>query len=261
MENDVHVSVAMAVYNSEKYISEQIDSILDELDYKDELVISYNASNDSTWDIITRYAQVDYRVKVTICDEKGIQSNFNNAILHTKGKYVFLSDHDDVWVSGKVRKVKELFEETEATVVMHERIVVDGNLKPIRIVKFDEKTITNRFWNNLISNKYCGSCMAFKKELIPIVCPIPSNPVHHDMWIGLMGNLFGYVELLKEPLMCYRRHGNNASTDKRRNIFVILKERSCIIYSLISRVLLLKRKGIRIGCLRSSKYLVKKNDK
>jgi glycosyltransferase involved in cell wall biosynthesis len=261
MESDVCVSVAMAAYNSEKYIIEQIDSILGELDCEDELVISYNASTDSTWDIITGYAQIDNRVKITVCDETSIQSNFNNAILQTRGKYIFLSDHDDVWIKGKVEKIKEFFEQTKATVVMHERIVVDGNLKPIRIVNFDGRKITNRFWNNLISNQYCGSCMAFKRELIPIICPIPPNPVHHDMWIGLMGNLYGYLELLKEPLMYYRRHGSNASTNKRRNIFIIIKERSIIIFTLIARVLLLKRKGYLLGCLRSLKYLVKKNDK
>ena len=117
MNNDVDVSVAMAVYNSEKYIREQIDSILSQLSDRDELVISYNPSSDGTWDIISEYAARDSRVKVVVCEEVGIQSNFNNAIENATGRYIFLSDHDDVWLRGKVDKVKRVFHETNACVV------------------------------------------------------------------------------------------------------------------------------------------------
>ena len=109
MNNDVDVSVAMAVYNSEKYIREQIDSILSQLSDRDELVISYNPSSDGTWDIISEYAARDSRVKVVVCEEVGIQSNFNNAIENATGRYIFLSDHDDVWLRGKVDEVKRVF--------------------------------------------------------------------------------------------------------------------------------------------------------
>lgn len=249
MNNDVDVSVAMAVYNSEKYIREQIDSILSQLSDRDELVISYNPSSDGTWDIISEYAARDSRVKVVVCEEVGIQSNFNNAIENATGRYIFLSDHDDVWLRGKVDEVKRVFHETNACVVMHGRVVVDENLQPIRIVDFSRRRMVNRFWYNLISNHYCGSCMAFRRELVPVVCPIPPNDVHHDMWIGLLGNMYGSVQVLREPLILYRRHGSNASSDKRRKISVIASERSRLITHLIARSFRLYRKGMKFRSL------------
>lgn len=58
------VSVAMAVYNGEHYLAEQLDSILCQLRYDDELVVSVDSSKDGTMDILERYASLDHRIKV-----------------------------------------------------------------------------------------------------------------------------------------------------------------------------------------------------
>lgn len=60
----IRASVAMAVYNGEKYINEQIDSILNMMASNDELIISYDESSDLTWEIISEYACKDDRVKL-----------------------------------------------------------------------------------------------------------------------------------------------------------------------------------------------------
>lgn len=231
------VSVAMAVYNSEKYIKEQIESILLQLESNDELVISYNESTDSTWNIICKYESRDKRIRVISCDTKGIQPNFNNAIMNTKGRYIFLSDHDDVWIESKVETVLKKFIESEATVIMHSRIVTDGELNPIRKVNLDNRKFSNKFINNLISNSFCGSCMAFKRELIPLICPVPLKVVYHDVWIGLIASIYGSVVLLNEPLLLYRRHGLNESSDSSRNLYLIIKDRMFLIYFVIKRLI------------------------
>ena len=76
----LRVSVAMAAYNGEKYIEQQIDSILEQLGGEDELVISVHTGTDRTWDIVTGYAEKDSRVKAYICEKKGVIKNFENAI-------------------------------------------------------------------------------------------------------------------------------------------------------------------------------------
>ncbi|MGI6226961.1 MAG: glycosyltransferase [Peptococcales bacterium] len=237
------VSVAMAVYNSEKYIRDQIESILSQLTEDDELVISYNKSTDCTWDIICEYEKKDKRVRVINCSTKGIQPNFNNAIINTTGKYIFLSDHDDVWVNSKVEKVLKTFNEKNATIVMHSRTVTDEKLNPIKHVNFDNNKYSNKFIRNFISNKYCGSCMAFRRDLIPLICPLPSKVVYHDVWIGLLGSIYGTVTLLNEPLILYRRHGLNESSDSRRNLYIIFKERILIGFNIFKRVIKLLKKG------------------
>lgn len=239
------VSVAMAVYNSEKYIKEQIDSILIQLDERDELVISYNESTDSTWQIICEYEREDKRIQVTRCDIKGIQANFNNAIINTKGRYIFLADHDDVWIDSKVETVLKKFEDSSATVVMHSRIVTDGELNPLRKVNFEGSKFSNKFINNFIANRFCGSSMAFRRELIPLICPLPSKIVYHDVWIGLIASIYGSVVLLNEPLIFYRRHGSNESADSSRNLYLILKDRIALIYYILKQMIKLGKVGIR----------------
>lgn len=78
----VRVSVAMAVYQGEKYLEKQLDSIICQLGNEDELVVSYDQSADRTLEIINKYAIKDGRIRVVIDQGSGINDNFNNALKH-----------------------------------------------------------------------------------------------------------------------------------------------------------------------------------
>ena len=95
------ISVCMATYNGEKYIREQIDSILAQLGDKDELIVSDDGSADATLSIVRSFS--DPRIKIISNTGKhGTNGNFENALKHAQGDYIFLSDQDDVWLPGKV---------------------------------------------------------------------------------------------------------------------------------------------------------------
>lgn len=102
------VSVCMATFNGEKFIKEQIDSILCQLSDYDELIVSDDGSTDKTVDIIKSYN--DRRISIfnhvrnfeTNSLTSIVSSNFENAIKHAKGDYIFLSDQDDVWLPNKI---------------------------------------------------------------------------------------------------------------------------------------------------------------
>ena len=119
-ERDIstRASVALAAYNGEKFIKEQIDSILDMMNQNDELVISYDESSDKTWQIISEYSNKDKRVKVYKDKGKGLESNFNNAVEHCNGKYIFLADQDDVWINNKINVMIAYMQKTGAKVLM-----------------------------------------------------------------------------------------------------------------------------------------------
>ena len=88
------ISVCMATYNGEKYLREQVGSILTQLGENDELVVSDDGSTDSTIDILKSYN--DPRIKIFInTGRHGVNSNFENALRHADGDYIFLSDQDD----------------------------------------------------------------------------------------------------------------------------------------------------------------------
>lgn len=95
------ISVCIATYNGERFIREQIGSIINQLGNEDEIIISDNGSTDSTIDIIKEID--DKRIKLIKGPEKkSPTSNFENALMHAKGEYIFLSDQDDVWKDNKI---------------------------------------------------------------------------------------------------------------------------------------------------------------
>lgn len=230
------ISVALPLYNSERFIRQQLDSILMQLRDGDELILSYNPSTDATWEIIQEYAAADPRVKIFVCEEKGLVPNIESALSHCSGDVIFLSDHDDVWKEDKVEKMLEKFRSGEYLLVMHGRYITDGNLNITGT--FDYTGVHTGVIHNLVKNYYCGSCFAFRKELLPVVLPFPKHHVCHDVWIGILAARYGNVGLIHEPLMYYRRHGDNLSVAKRRGAAVILRERIGTGCSFLKRTVL-----------------------
>lgn len=206
------VSVAMATYNGEKYIKEQIETILNNLDDKDELVISDDGSSDMTIEIINKIN--DKRITLLEGPKKGLKKNFENAIKNTTGDLIFLSDQDDIWMENKVEKVLECFNNNNYILIQHDAIVVDEKDKVIYESFAEHRKVKTGVIKNLIKNSYHGCCIAFRKELIKEILPIPDNVYLHDEWIGIVAELNGKTYFLNEKLIKYRRHSENTSSFK-----------------------------------------------
>ena len=95
------ISVCMATYNGEKYIRQQLCSIISQIGEGDEVIISDDGSTDSTLDIVRNMADGRIRIVEGPCRQSPTL-NFENALSHVKGDYIFLADQDDVWLPGKV---------------------------------------------------------------------------------------------------------------------------------------------------------------
>ncbi|MDD6175244.1 MAG: glycosyltransferase [Firmicutes bacterium] len=246
METEIRASVAMAVYNGEKYIQDQIDSILERMGPADELVISYDSSTDSTKQIIDDYASKDCRIRILDNQNPGVQNNFNNAVMACRGAYIFLSDQDDVWIGDKINTVVSTFEQTGADIVVHDGYMADQNLQRLPKTIFERFGTYNSPVKNIIKCNYWGCCMAFRSSLRKIVCPFPSEgKIGHDLWIGVLGGMYGKIARVKDCLMMHRLHGNNVSTEKRRALPVVLRHRLILIKNLCRRNRELKKQGIR----------------
>ena len=206
------VSVAMAVYNGGKYLNEQMGSIINQLTEDDELVVSDNMSTDDSREIILSYAKTYPNIRVVECSEQGIVANFENAIQQCVGDYIFLADQDDVWKENKIQRVLQEFEQTGADLVLHDCEYVDEHLDPLHKTLFKDRKAKPGFSRNLWYNAYQGCCMAFRKELVPLICPMPRDIAMHDQWIGLLTEKAGTVSFLQESLLLYRKHaGSNSS--------------------------------------------------
>ncbi len=204
------ISVVLAAYKGEKYIVEQVRSILSQLSENDELVISDDYPQGETKAALEDILKNDPRVKYIHGKSQGLIKNFEYAINNSRGDFIFLSDQDDVWLEGKVKAVMSEFE-NGADVVMHDAFITDGELNPTGERAFALNSAGKGVFKNILKNSYQGSCMAFRKEMKEYILPFPEKIPMHDQWIGLMGEKHGKVHLIDHPYILYRRHGENVS--------------------------------------------------
>lgn len=243
---DTRISVCMAIYNGETHLHAQIESILKQLNQDDELIICDDHSTDQSIEIIEKFKE-DNRIVLLVNNKRlGIIKNFECAMSKARGKYIFLSDQDDVWLDGKVNKCVEALNSN--LLVLTDCIVVDENLSPILNSFFKFNQSKNGFINNLIKNSYMGCCMAFKRELLDTALPIPKNIPMHDVWLGLLAELKGNICFLDEPLILYRRHDNNTALLKSGFSFIKkVKMRIILLICLLIRVVMIKLEKLKHG--------------
>lgn len=241
----IRASVAMAVYCGEEYIRQQIDSILPMLSHEDELVISYDKSSDSTWDIIKEYEAADERVRVVENSKPGVQNNFTNAVTNCRGRYIFLADQDDVWTGDKINTMVKLMREENAIIAMHDGYFADKELNPYDKTIFETYGTYNGAFRNFVKCTYWGCCMAFDARLVPLLCPFPNkHKVGHDLWIGVFGAKYGKIVRCGEKFILHRIHGDNESTEKRRAMYKVIGHRLALLGYIIGRRIKLAGKGL-----------------
>jgi hypothetical protein len=125
-------------------------------------------------------------------------------------------------------------------VVVADCRVVDASLTTLRESLFAQLRPNKGLARNLIRNSYIGCCMAFKRSVLDAALPFPANLPMHDWWIGLVGEMVGSVTFVNEPLLLYRRHGNNASPTSGKSANSLRKK-------VAMRVLLAKNIWRRFG--------------
>lgn len=207
------VSVVMAAYNGEEFISRQISSILRQLSMEDELIISLDPSQDRTMDIITGFQ--DPRIHVFKGPGRGVVKNFENGLRQAKNPIIFLSDQDDIWLDHKKETVVKAFEQDpELLLAVHDCQVCDETEAVIEPSFYAIKDSGPGYNKNLAKNTYIGCCMAFRKDLLQDILPMDENLPMHDWYIGLTAEKCGKVVFLPDVLMKYRRHTGNATKMK-----------------------------------------------
>lgn len=233
------LSVAVATYNGERYLAEQLDSILKNIGPDDEIVLSDDGSSDATVSLIEEYRKKDARIMFIKGPGRGIKQNIAEAIKNCTGEIIFLSDQDDIWDERKVEKVLKEFEVHQCTLVMHDAKVVEENLKDTLMPSFFEyRGSVSGFVPNFVKNRFMGCCMAFDARLKPYILPIPDTIQMHDQWIGLMNEVYGNGTcLLPEKLLLYRRHGQNVSDFSHANPGQMLVRRVVLAKEIIGRMI------------------------
>ncbi len=213
------IDILLATYNGEKYLKEQIESILNQTYQNIQLLISDDCSKDHTIDILKEYEKQDKRVKVFYQKKNlGCTKNFEFLLQQVKNEIYMLSDQDDVWLPEKIEKSYEMLKKEEADLVFGDLEVVDENLKMIypsfnNYMKLTRKIkkYKNTWKLNYLYNCITGCTIMAKKKWIHKILPLPSKSqyVIHDYWIGEIISLKGKLAYLPEKYIQYRQHGNN----------------------------------------------------
>lgn len=232
------ISVCMATYNGEMYIKEQLDSIIPQLSLTDEIIISDDGSTDNTLQIINNYN--DDRIKVFVNNnKKGIVGNFENALNKSEGDYIFLSDQDDVWLPIKVKICLAALRDND--VIVTNCRIVDNDLNIINESYFKLNNSKSGFFKNFYRSSYLGCCLAFKKELLSDILPIPKKLfLYHDWWIGFLAISKYKTGFIETPCLLYRRHDNNMSTTgsiSNQSLYKKFRDRFQLLFLGLSRLI------------------------
>lgn len=242
------ISVCLATYNGEKYIKEQLDSILPQLASDDEIVVSDDGSSDKTTEIIEQCN--DKRIKIlrhkqnerlrnkTVASLRYIAFNFENALNYAKGDYIFLSDQDDIWEPNKVSECCKQLQSHSLVLCNHSIIDKDGEI--VNKQFYDKNPIDKVFLKNFVAFPFLGCCMAFRRSVLKYVLPMPKSCVCHDNWIGTSIIFNDDSTFIMEPLHRYRVHDNNNSLtnhkEKNHNsLYFKLKYRLQMLTTIIYR--------------------------
>ena len=242
------VSVCMATYNGERFLHAQMRSILDQLSALDEVIVVDDCSTDGTRSLIGSFC--DPRIKLFINDQRRREVySFGRAIGLSGNAHIFLADQDDVWLPGRVARMSAALERAALVTTNFEWIDADGN--PLSVfVDGVRADASGKFFKNLVDifvgkTDYFGCAMALRRDLVPVILPIPAYVELHDLWIAMAANLMGSNVHLEDPSLLKRRHDGNATrTVSGRSLVAKLWSRAIFARALLD---LLARRSARSG--------------
>ena len=211
--SEAEISIAMATYNGEKYLLEQLQSFSKQSVLPTELVIYDDCSTDKTCEIIEEFSKsVPFEVKL-IKGEKNIGGSvrdgyglsFSKAAENCIGDYIFFSDQDDVWFPNKIEKHLEIYKQNpNISFITSRPYNVDENLNEL-----PNKT-TNPFQDMLTQKFVMGCCSSGKKDFFKLMLPIESG-ISHDWWATVCAVSINQFYETDEELQYYRYHQNQTS--------------------------------------------------
>jgi glycosyltransferase involved in cell wall biosynthesis len=231
MSVQTKIAVLLSTYNGEKFLAEQLDSLLAQSHKSFILVVRDDGSHDRTVSILESYASAhSERIRLLPRDGEnlGASAGFaflvdyvlnNKESLGLTSSYMMFCDQDDTWYPQKIEKQLALMLATEAgndsvlPILVHSDLEVVSEQNAViakSLINYQGLEIQrNSFPNLVISNLVTGCTALINESLAEKALPIPENAIMHDWWLALVATAFGKLVYLDSPLVHYRQHGNN----------------------------------------------------
>ena len=249
--SNINLTILMATYNGEKYLEEQLESLLNQSYKAYKIICNDDCSTDSTFKILKEYeAKYSTIIKVTQNKKQlGVVSNFEKLISETKTEYIALCDQDDIWEKEKLMiSIKALEDERNLDIplLFHcDLTLVNSNLEKVHSSFFKTRCYSfpkKRSIDILLGRSgVMGNTMVFNQKLKEKILPFPKFLVVHDYWIALMNEATGKRITYSKSLIKYRIHHNNTSAILRKSFKnKILERKITLPYQNIKREEVLK---------------------
>ena len=201
----------MCTFNGEKYLREQLDSILNQTHPLEELIIQDDCSTDSTLDIIKEYQKENPIIKWFLNEEKkGVNENFFSVMHKAKGDYIAISDQDDIWELDKIEKQVNS---------IGDHLLCFGNSRFFcdnKTIKSDKEAPNYSLIRFVFLNMISGHAMLINSRLLQLI-PFRSDLVLYDYWLGLTAACHNSI-VHCNGIICNHRIHNNNQTFKNENV-------------------------------------------
>lgn len=218
------ISVVICSYNGEKYITEQIDSILCQTVKPDEIILCDDNSTDKTYEIATSIlakSGISYKSYQNVTN-LGYAKNYEKALGLSSQQYVSMSDQDDIWCPWKLEtllvEIKKLEDENgiEHPIMVYSDVTVTDEalniLHPsyMKMQKLFPERMNKRLYALCVNNVVIGMTAIVNRGLLKKALPFPEGVLNHDWWLAIISSAIGTLSYIGTPLGYYRQHGNNS---------------------------------------------------
>lgn len=225
------ITVLLSTYNGQKYIREQLESLLIQEDVEVSIIVRDDGSKkDNTIEILNEYKEKFNGFTVLAEENIGAEQSFNRlcqyAIKQTNTDYYAFCDQDDYWLPNKLSKAVEKLSTYSSGVpnlYFSNLCLANENLEPYGMMFPHGLVHTDKRYALLQQFTYGCTCV-FNRTALEYYTKVEDNVVFHDNWISVLCSYFGNVYYDDNSYIRYRQHGSNLSGDRKTNLRYILKK-------------------------------------
>ena len=204
------ISIVMCTYNGAAYVEEQIASLLTQTYRPLEIIISDDASDDDTPNILRRY-EANPIIRIFYQDENiGLTKNFAFASEQAKGAYIAYADQDDIWMENKIERLYQSIGNYMLVYSNSELVDEKGQSLHKRLSDIRNMYTGDDSRGYILYSVVWGHGMLINRSLLLQSLPIPDE-IHHDIWLAFKALTLGGILYLDEVLTQYRQHMHSTS--------------------------------------------------
>ncbi len=209
------VSIALATYNGEKFLAQQLDTIIGQTYKNIEIIVCDDNSTDNTWLILQEYAQKTPFMKIFRNEQNlGFTKNFERAVRLCEGNFIAISDQDDLWQPEKIEKLVNNI--GNYSLIYSDSAFIDVN----NVFSGKKMGDTHSFLegfdgrNFALTNCVSGHVSMFRRDLLPSLLPFPDY-VFYDWWAAFVATTQNGLKYFDECLVAYRQHAESVTDNSR----------------------------------------------